>query len=67
MAKVVVLSEYCKSCGLCINICPKKVLAVGDKPNTKGYYVVVPAQPDQCIGCGLCCTVCPDMALELYK
>lgn len=67
MAKVVVLSEYCKSCGLCINICPKKVLAVGDKPNTKGYYVVVPARPDQCIGCGLCCTVCPDMALELYK
>ena len=67
MAKIVVLGEYCKSCGLCINICPKKVLAVGDKPNAKGYYVVTPAKADECIGCGLCCAVCPDMALELYK
>lgn len=67
MAKVVVLGEYCKSCGLCINICPKKVLAIGDKPNSKGYYVVKAAEPDKCIGCTLCATVCPDLALEIYK
>ncbi len=67
MAKVVVLSEYCKSCGLCIGVCPRKVLAIGDKPNSKGYYVVVAADPDKCIGCGLCGTVCPDLALEIYK
>lgn len=67
MAKVVVLSEYCKSCGLCIGVCPRKVLAIGDKSNSKGYYVVVPADPDKCIGCGLCGTVCPDLALEIYK
>lgn len=66
-AKVVVLGEYCKSCGLCINICPKKVLAIGDKANSKGYYVAVAASPENCIGCGLCGTVCPDLALEIYK
>lgn len=67
MGKVVVLGEYCKSCGLCVATCPRKVLAIGDKPNSKGYYTVVPAAPDKCVGCGLCGTVCPDLALEVYK
>lgn len=66
MPKVVVLSEYCKSCGLCISICPKKVLSIGDKPNGKGYYFVV-ADDDKCIGCTLCGIMCPDLALEIYK
>lgn len=66
MPKVVVLSEYCKSCGLCINICPKQVLSIGDKPNAKGYYFVI-ADTDKCIGCGLCGIMCPDLALEIYK
>ncbi|SDF33017.1 DUF362 domain-containing protein [Sporolituus thermophilus] len=67
MAKVVVLPEYCKSCGLCVNICPKKILAIGDKANQKGYYTVIVTDPDKCIGCALCGTVCPDMALEVYR
>ena len=67
MPKVVVLNEYCKSCGLCINICPRKVLSVGEKPNAKGYYYVAVTASDQCVGCGLCATMCPDMALEIFK
>ena len=42
MAKVTVRSESCKSCGYCIKFCPKGVLAVGDKVNSKGYEYVVP-------------------------
>lgn len=67
MPKVVVLAERCKSCGLCVNACPRKVLAIGDQPNPKGYYAVVVRDPDKCIGCKLCGTVCPDIALEIYK
>lgn len=67
MAKVVVLTDRCKSCGLCVNVCPRKVLAIGDKPNQKGYYTVTVKDPDKCIGCKLCGTVCPDIALEIYK
>ena len=66
MPKVTVLGDYCKSCGLCIHICPKKALSVGDRPNAKGYYYVV-AEEGKCIGCALCGTMCPDMALEIYK
>lgn len=67
MAKVHVLGEYCKSCGLCVNACPQKVLAIGDKPNAKGYYAVTAARAAACTGCALCGLVCPDVALEVYK
>jgi len=66
MAKVVVLEEYCKSCGLCISICPKKALSIGSAANAKGYYSVIVAE-NNCIGCGLCGVMCPDLALEIYK
>ena len=67
MPEVTVLSEYCKSCGLCVSICPKKILTVGSKANAKGYYYVAVTAADQCIGCGLCRTMCPDVAIELRK
>ena len=67
MAKIVVLPEYCKSCGLCIEACPKQVLAQGEKINAKGYFPVEPVKPEACIGCGLCATMCPDIAIEIYR
>jgi 2-oxoglutarate ferredoxin oxidoreductase subunit delta len=67
MPKVEVVSELCKSCGLCINVCPQKVLKIGKNANQKGYYFIEVANPDQCIGCALCGMVCPDIALKIYK
>ncbi len=67
MAKVNVLEKYCKSCGLCIEVCPKKILDIGDKTNEKGYFTVICKDQEKCIGCALCATVCPDVAIEVYK
>lgn len=67
MPKVEVLSEYCKSCGLCVSVCPKKILTIGDKANRKGYYPVVVSEPEQCIGCSMCGVMCPDLAIEVYR
>ncbi|MBP2652250.1 MAG: 2-oxoglutarate-acceptor oxidoreductase subunit OorD [Firmicutes bacterium] len=67
MPKVEILEARCKSCGLCIEFCPKKVLKIGEKANAKGYYFVEVAKPDQCIGCALCGTMCPDVAITVYK
>jgi len=61
------LPEYCKSCGLCMDVCPKQVLAPGTKTNAKGYFPVEPAKQEACIGCGLCATMCPDIAIEIYR
>ena len=67
MPEVVVLKVYCKSCGLCIDICAKKILQIGTVANQKGYYTVEVIEQSKCIGCTLCATMCPDLALEIYK
>ena len=66
MAKVVVIAERCKSCQYCIKFCPKNVLALGIKVNSKGYEYVEPVN-DDCIGCCMCARNCPDGAIEVYK
>ena len=67
MTKINILSEYCKSCGLCIDICPKSILKIGDKSNKKGYFAVVCTDQKKCVSCTLCATVCQDVAIEVFK
>jgi 2-oxoglutarate ferredoxin oxidoreductase subunit delta len=59
--------ERCKGCGLCIAFCPKKVLAVGSRLNSKGYCPTEMAEDSQCTGCGFCAMMCPDLAIEIHK
>ena len=38
MAKVTFNTDLCKGCGLCVEACPKHILAIAkDKINKKGY------------------------------
>lgn len=63
-----VLEDYCKSCRLCVEFCPKKVLEMTtDRLNAKGVTYVVAARPADCIGCQTCVTVCPDAVIELFE
>ena len=57
----------CKGCGLCVIVCPKKVLEITDQVNTKGYFPAYRARPEDCIYCSLCCTMCPDVAIEITE
>ena len=65
--KVEVVTERCKSCGLCVDVCSRKVLRIGEKANSKGYYYVEAADEAACVGCALCGVVCPDIALRIYR
>ena len=56
-----VFSKWCKGCGLCIAICPKKVLELSDQAKS------VPVRPDDCIGGRQCENVCPDMAITIKE
>lgn len=66
MAEVKIISERCKGCGFCAKFCPKQVLAVGTKVNSKGYEYMEPVN-DACIACCMCARICPDGAIEVYK
>ena len=59
--------ELCKGCGLCVEVCPKKVLEISDKINTKGYFPAYQARPEDCIYCTTCCIMCPDVAITIVK
>lgn len=61
--KVIIHEERCKGCGFCIEFCPRKVLAVSPKFNSKGYHPPYAAKPEECINCNLCFLICPEFAI----
>jgi len=48
-------------------VCPKNVLEISDKINTKGYFPAYQARPEDCIFCAICCTMCPDVAINISE
>lgn len=64
---IVVDSERCKGCGVCVVNCPTKTLSLSKNVNGKGYNYVYMAT-DGCIGCANCAVVCPDSAIvKVYR
>ena len=59
----VIDARRCKSRGLCVDACPKQVLAIGKEINEQGYNYVERVQPDKCVRCNICGIVCPDIAI----
>jgi NAD-dependent dihydropyrimidine dehydrogenase PreA subunit len=64
---VVINSEECKGCELCIASCPAKVLYLNDRFNTHGYHFSA-YQGEGCTGCGICFYNCPEPgAITVFK
>ncbi|HHJ11441.1 MAG TPA: 4Fe-4S dicluster domain-containing protein [Bacteroidetes bacterium] len=71
MAKVkgaiVVDTERCKGCELCVISCPTHVIAMSKNVNSKGYHYAYMENPDACNGCTNCAVVCPDGVITVYR
>ncbi len=68
MAKVTFREERCKGCGLCIKVCPTKIITENhDRINAKGYFPAEVVEMDKCIGCAFCATICPDCVITVEK
>ncbi|MDF2567579.1 MAG: tungsten formylmethanofuran dehydrogenase [Oscillospiraceae bacterium] len=66
MPHVKIFSKKCKGCGLCVKVCPKKVLELSSGHlNDKGYTPCCVVSPEDCIGCGFCALMCPDCVIEI--
>ena len=65
--KHIIDNDRCKGCGLCVTICPKKVLEMSEEVNSMGYFPVYQARPDDCVFCTTCCIMCPDVAITIIK
>ena len=60
---VYIIEDRCKGCGYCIEYCPRDVLAVSERFNSKGYHPPAVKQPDLCVNCHYCEAICPDFAI----
>lgn len=68
MAKTIIDEKVCKGCGLCVSVCPKKILELApDRINPKGYNPSQCINQEECIGCGMCAIICPDSAITVEK
>ena len=63
---VIVDTEFCKGCELCIEACPQECLRLSQTLNQKGYQFAE-LFGDSCTGCENCALVCPDFVLTVYR
>jgi len=64
--KIIINTERCKGCGLCVTVCPKGSIVISKQSNKSGYF---PAQANNtdCTGCCLCALICPEAIIEVYR
>ncbi len=65
---VLIDSERCKGCQLCVHVCPQGVLKMSEDYNAKGYHPVMLDESEGfCTGCAVCAVICPDVVFTVYR
>ena len=67
MALLTIDRETCKGCGLCADVCPKKILALSKEINSRGYHPIAVTDQSKCIACACCARMCPDAVIRVEK
>jgi 2-oxoglutarate ferredoxin oxidoreductase subunit delta len=65
--KVVFNEEICKSCSLCVEVCPTNVIFLADYLNGKGYRPAAVVDQENCISCAKCGQICPDTVITIFR
>ena len=63
MSYIEIDKKRCKSCYLCIDVCPKKLIKKSTEIGTNGEYLVEFSNNNECLACASCAMVCPDAAI----
>lgn len=62
-----IAADRCKGCGLCVDVCPKGVLALDvEVVNPLGHHPVRLIDAAACTSCALCARICPDAIFTVY-
>ena len=64
--KIVVDTERCKGCQICVPVCKEGTIQMSKNLNSKGYQFAASINED-CTGCINCALVCPDGAISVYR
>lgn len=63
--KVDIDADICKGCALCVDVCPRRIIAMSDRLNSAGAHFASITSRDGCVGCLQCSIICPDAAIEI--
>ena len=55
----VIKRNWCKGCGICVALCPKKILELDQ------WEKAVVSRTEDCVCCKLCESWCPDLAIQV--
>jgi len=59
--------DRCKGCELCVDACPKAVLALDlTIVNRLGHHPIRLTDAAACTSCALCARICPDAVFTVY-
>jgi 2-oxoglutarate ferredoxin oxidoreductase subunit delta len=64
--KIIINTERCKGCGLCVQVCPKGAIVISKQSNKSGYFPAEAVNAD-CTGCAVCAIICPEAIIEVYR
>lgn len=68
MAKLTFKTDVCKGCGLCVDACPKKIIALSENElNNKGHHPATCVNEAECVGCAACAVMCPDCVITVER
>jgi 2-oxoglutarate ferredoxin oxidoreductase subunit delta len=59
--------DACKGCGICIAMCPVKILEFSNDLNKAGVHYPKVIDETECTECENCMIYCPDFAMVVIK
>jgi len=62
--KIIIDTQRCKGCGLCVAVCPKNNIVISEQSNRMGYFPAE-AKNTGCTGCAMCAIICPEAAIKV--
>jgi len=65
--RITIDERHCKGCGLCVEFCPRGVLAISTRLSASGVNPATIVNEEECTGCANCVAMCPDAAIELAR
>ena len=60
-------SNRCKGCGLCVEVCPEKILRLAESFNSQGQHYSECFAEERCTACTSCAIMCPDSAIRVWR
>jgi 2-oxoglutarate ferredoxin oxidoreductase subunit delta len=64
--RIIIDTERCKGCGLCVAVCPKHDIEISPESNRSGYFPAR-ARGIDCTACCRCAIVCPEAIIEISR